>query len=92
MTGWVPSRSAARRCRGLRVGARRSKPHGPGQLFGPKGLELGRKVPTRCEVFAVPIGAAATRRLVTMVAALRDRGVSADLAYGERGLTGTASR
>jgi histidyl-tRNA synthetase len=42
----------------------------------------------RCEVFAVPLGHAAKRRLVTVVAALRGAGVSADLAYGDRGLKG----
>jgi histidyl-tRNA synthetase len=42
----------------------------------------------RCEVFAVPLGAAAKSRLLTVVAALRAAGVRADLAYGDRGLKG----
>lgn len=40
------------------------------------------------DVFAVPIGAAARRRLFTVVSELRAAGVAADLAYGERGLKG----
>jgi histidyl-tRNA synthetase len=39
-------------------------------------------------LFAVPIGAAAKRALVTVVHELRRAGVAADLAYGERGLKG----
>ncbi|MBV9485867.1 MAG: histidine--tRNA ligase [Frankiaceae bacterium] len=41
-----------------------------------------------CEVFAVPLGAAAKQCLVPVVADLRRRGVAADLAYGDRGLKG----
>jgi histidyl-tRNA synthetase len=40
------------------------------------------------EVFAVPLGDAAKLELVKVVAALRARGVRADLAYGDRGLKG----
>jgi histidyl-tRNA synthetase len=40
------------------------------------------------DVFAVPLGAAAKRRLLVVVDQLRRRGVRADLAYGERGLKG----
>jgi histidyl-tRNA synthetase len=40
------------------------------------------------DVFAVPLGDAAKMELVKVVAALRARGVRADLAYGDRGLKG----
>jgi histidyl-tRNA synthetase len=40
------------------------------------------------DVFAVPLGDAAKLSLVKVVAALRARGVRADLAYGDRGLKG----
>jgi histidyl-tRNA synthetase len=40
------------------------------------------------DVFAVPLGDAAKSELVKVVAALRARGVRADLAYGDRGLKG----
>jgi histidyl-tRNA synthetase len=43
---------------------------------------------TRCEVFGVPLGDAARRRLVVLAAALRRAGVRVDLAYGGRGLKG----
>jgi histidyl-tRNA synthetase len=42
----------------------------------------------RCEVFGVPLGEAALRRLVVLAAALRRAGVRVDLAYGGRGLKG----
>jgi histidyl-tRNA synthetase len=42
----------------------------------------------RCDVYAVPLGAAAKSRLLTVVAALRTAGIRADLAYGDRGLKG----
>ncbi|HVF20184.1 MAG TPA: histidine--tRNA ligase [Mycobacteriales bacterium] len=45
-------------------------------------------VPARCQVFAVGLGEAAKDRLVPLVDALRRAGVSADLAYGDRGLKG----
>jgi histidyl-tRNA synthetase len=41
-----------------------------------------------CEVFGVPLNAAAQRRLVVLAAALRGAGVRVDLAYGGRGLKG----
>jgi histidyl-tRNA synthetase len=41
-----------------------------------------------CDVFGVPLGAAAKQRLVTVISELRQRGVAADLAYGDRGLKG----
>jgi histidyl-tRNA synthetase len=42
----------------------------------------------RCEVFGVPLGDAAKRRLVVLAAQLRRAGVRVDLAYGGRGLKG----
>jgi histidyl-tRNA synthetase len=42
----------------------------------------------RCDVFGVPLGGAALRRLVVLAAALRRTGVRVDLAYGGRGLKG----
>ncbi|MBP2368719.1 histidine--tRNA ligase [Pseudonocardia parietis] len=42
----------------------------------------------RAEVFGVPLGDAAKRRLVTIAAGLRARGVRVDLSYGGRGLKG----
>ena len=42
----------------------------------------------RCDVFGVPLGDAARRRLVVLAAALREAGVRVDLAYGGRGLKG----
>lgn len=42
----------------------------------------------RCEVFGVPLGDAARRRLVIVAAALRRAGVRVDLAYGGRGVKG----
>lgn len=42
----------------------------------------------RCEVFGVPLGDPARRRLVVLAAALRHAGVRVDLAYGGRGLKG----
>jgi histidyl-tRNA synthetase len=44
--------------------------------------------PTTYAVFAVPLGAAAKDRLLLVVNALRDNGISADIAYGDRGLKG----
>jgi histidyl-tRNA synthetase len=42
----------------------------------------------RCEVYGVPMGDAARRRLVVLAAQLRKAGVRVDLAYGGRGLKG----
>ena len=42
----------------------------------------------RCDVFGVPLGDAARRRLVVLAAALRGAGVRVNLAYGGRGLKG----
>jgi histidyl-tRNA synthetase len=42
----------------------------------------------RCEVFGVPLGDVAKRRLVGLAAQLRRSGVRVDLAYGGRGLKG----
>jgi histidyl-tRNA synthetase len=43
---------------------------------------------SRLDVFAVPLGEAAARRLFTIVTALRRLGVAADMATGGRGLKG----
>jgi histidyl-tRNA synthetase len=43
----------------------------------------------RCEVFGVPLGQSAQRRLVVLAAQLRRAGVRVDLAYGGRGLKGS---
>jgi histidyl-tRNA synthetase len=45
-------------------------------------------VTSAVDVFAVPLGDAAKLELVKVVAALRAKGVRADLAYGDRGLKG----
>jgi histidyl-tRNA synthetase len=42
----------------------------------------------RCDVFGVPLGDAARRRLLVLAAVLRGAGVRVDLAYGGRGLKG----
>jgi histidyl-tRNA synthetase len=42
----------------------------------------------RCEIYGVPMGEAARRRLVVLAAQLRKAGVRVDLAYGGRGLKG----
>ncbi|MHB8340800.1 MAG: histidine--tRNA ligase [Mycobacteriales bacterium] len=44
--------------------------------------------PPRCTVFAVPLGPVAKRRAIALIAALRQAGIPADLAYGQRGLKG----
>jgi histidyl-tRNA synthetase len=51
-----------------------------------EGLEPA--LPARCEVFGVPIGATAKARMLVVVSGLRDRGIAADLAFGDRGLKG----
>lgn len=51
-----------------------------------EGAEL--LIPPASQVFAVPLGAAAKRRLFEVVTRLRRAGIAADLAYGERGLKG----
>ncbi|MFV0495017.1 histidine--tRNA ligase [Mycobacterium sp.] len=50
----------------------------------------GRSVgdPARCEVFGVPLGAAAKLGLAVLAGQLRAAGVRVDLAYGDRGLKG----
>ncbi|MGH3743611.1 MAG: histidine--tRNA ligase, partial [Mycobacteriales bacterium] len=42
----------------------------------------------RCEVYVVPLGAAARRRSVRLVADLRTAGIATDVSYGDRGLKG----
>ena len=49
---------------------------------------LAGAVPTRCQVYAVPLGEAAMDRLVVLAGELRAAGVRVDLAYGGRGLKG----
>jgi histidyl-tRNA synthetase len=49
---------------------------------------VGLATPTHCEVFAVPLGAEAKRRVVTLAGELRAKGIATDLAYGDRGLKG----
>ncbi len=44
--------------------------------------------PARCDVYVVPLGDAARRRSVTLVAALRTAGIATDVSYGARGLKG----
>lgn len=44
--------------------------------------------PARVQVYGVPLGAAAAERLFALTAALRTSGVSAEMAYGGRGLKG----
>jgi len=44
--------------------------------------------PARCDVFCVPLGEKAKRRLVALAGELRAAGVRVDLAYGGRGLKG----
>jgi histidyl-tRNA synthetase len=51
-----------------------------------EGVQL--PLPRRLDVFAVPLGEAARRRLFAVVTALRRAGVAADLAYGGKGLKG----
>jgi histidyl-tRNA synthetase len=51
-----------------------------------EGIEVASAA--RCEVYVVPLGAAARRRSVTLVAALRDAGIDTDVSYGDRGLKG----
>lgn len=51
-----------------------------------EGIELAAD--RRCDVFLVPLGEAARRRVVGLLAAVRDAGISADMAYGGRGLKG----
>jgi histidyl-tRNA synthetase len=51
-----------------------------------EGLSVGRG--ERCDVFLVPLGAAAKDRLVALGGQLRVAGVRTDLAYGDRGLKG----
>jgi len=42
----------------------------------------------RCEVFVVPLGPAARRRSVSLLAQLRAAGIAGDMAFGDRGLKG----
>ncbi|EGD26148.1 histidine--tRNA ligase [Prescottella equi] len=45
--------------------------------------------PARCEVFGVPLGAAAKTEMVKIAHALRAAGIRADMVYGDRGIKGS---
>jgi histidyl-tRNA synthetase len=51
-----------------------------------EGVEIAAAA--RCDVYAIALGATAKALIVRTVAALREAGVAADLAYGDRGLKG----
>ncbi|MCG5218823.1 histidine--tRNA ligase [Streptosporangium sp. KLBMP 9127] len=51
-----------------------------------EGVEL--TVPPRCQVYGVPLGEDAARRMFSLVAGLRAEGIAADMAYGGKGLKG----
>jgi histidyl-tRNA synthetase len=51
-----------------------------------EGVEVASSA--RCDVYVVPLGEAARRRSVTLVAGLRDAGIATDVSYGDRGLKG----
>ncbi len=51
-----------------------------------EGVEPGE--PARCDVYCVPLGQAAKRRLVDVAGELRRAGVRVDVAYGGKGLKG----
>ena len=57
-------------------------------LLAMQAEEITPHMPGGVQVFAVPVGDAARRELVKLVARLRRGGVAADMAYGERGLKG----
>jgi len=57
-------------------------------MLAMKAEGIGSPATGACDVFGVPLGTAAKRRLVTVISELRERGISADLAYGDRGLKG----
>ncbi|MDQ1724457.1 MAG: histidyl-tRNA synthetase [Frankiaceae bacterium] len=68
---------------------------GIGWAFGVERILLALKaeavaidVAPRCEVYVVPLGAAAKKAAVRYVDALRGLGIAADMAYGDRGLKG----
>ncbi|MFC9517456.1 histidine--tRNA ligase [Nocardiaceae bacterium NPDC056970] len=45
--------------------------------------------PARCEVFGVPLGAAAKAEMVKIAHALRAAGIRVDMVYGDRGIKGS---
>ena len=49
-----------------------------------EGIEVGD--PARCEVYGVPMGAAASQELAVIAGRLRAAGIRVDRAYGGRGL------
>ncbi len=57
-------------------------------LLAMRAEDIALPARSRVQVYGVPLGAAAAERLFVLVASLRAAGVSADLAYGGRGLKG----
>ncbi|MBA2389340.1 MAG: histidine--tRNA ligase [Geodermatophilaceae bacterium] len=57
-------------------------------LLAMRAEDIALPTRSRVQVYGVPLGAAAAERLFVLVASLRAAGVSADLAYGGRGLKG----
>lgn len=51
-----------------------------------EGIDLAAAA--RCELYVIPLGEAARRRAVSLVASLRRDGIATDLSYGDRGLKG----
>jgi histidyl-tRNA synthetase len=49
---------------------------------------VGPPVPPRCDIYVVPLGAAAKRRAAVLVDALRSERLNVDMAYGDRKLGG----
>ncbi|MEU0565378.1 histidine--tRNA ligase [Nonomuraea sp. NPDC005983] len=49
---------------------------------------LGESAPRRVEVYGVPLGDEARRRMFLLITELRQAGISADMAYGGKGLKG----
>ncbi len=52
------------------------------------GRPAGPPVPPRCDVYVVPLGAAAKRKAAVLVDALRSERLNVDMAYGDRKLGG----
>jgi histidyl-tRNA synthetase len=56
---------------------------------GSDGVPVGPPAPPRCDIYVVPLGAAAKRRAAVLVDALRSERLNVDMVYGERGLKGS---
>jgi histidyl-tRNA synthetase len=52
------------------------------------GRPAGPPAPPRCDIYVVPLGAAAKRKAAVLVDALRAERLNVDMAYGDRGLKG----